>query len=82
MRGVGVDITILEGRRERVNSLDVCLVGNACWIVDWVGNFMGIFEVRVGGGGVQSAPWLGDGHFGHARFKFFSFFDFDGHLFD
>ena len=46
MRGVGVDITILEGRRERVNSLDVRLVGNACWIVDWVGNFMGMFVER------------------------------------
>ena len=42
---------------------------------------MGMFEGRDRRGGVQSAPWLGDGHFGHARFKFLSFFDFDGHLF-
>jgi hypothetical protein len=32
-------------------------------------------------GGAHNAPLLGDGHFGHARFKKFSFFDFDGHLF-
>ena len=25
-------------------------------------------------------PELCDGHFGHARFKFFVIFDFDGHL--
>ena len=25
---------------------------------------------------------LGDGHFGHLRFKIFLIFDFDGHLFD
>ncbi len=31
-------------------------------------------------GGVQSAGSLGDGHFGHVRFKFFVKFDFDGHL--
>ena len=31
-------------------------------------------------GGVQSAGSLGDGHFGHVRFKFFVNFDFDGHL--
>ena len=30
-------------------------------------------------GGVQSAGSLGDGHFGHVRFKFFVKFDFDGH---
>ena len=31
-------------------------------------------------GGVQSAGSLGDGHFGHVRFKFFLKIDFDGHL--
>jgi hypothetical protein len=25
---------------------------------------------------------LGDGHFGHLKFKIFLFFDFDGHLVD
>ena len=27
-------------------------------------------------------PELGDGHFGHLRFKIFLIFDFDGHLVD
>jgi hypothetical protein len=27
-------------------------------------------------------PLLGDGHFGHVRFKIFLIFDFDGHLVD
>ena len=32
------------------------------------------------GGECPMCPELRDGHFGHARFKFFVIFDFDGHL--
>ena len=32
------------------------------------------------GGECPLCPELCDGHFGHARFKFFVIFDFDGHL--
>lgn len=46
------------------------------WVED-VGSTTCAFGVR---GGDQSAPSLGDGHFGHVRFKFFLKIDFDGHL--
>jgi hypothetical protein len=32
------------------------------------------------GGGCPKCPKVGDGHFGHVRFKTFLIFDFDGHL--
>ena len=54
-----------------------CFVVFAVWVVAvWV------VAVWVVGGGAQSAPRWGDGHFGHVRFKFFLEIDFDGHLFD
>jgi hypothetical protein len=33
-------------------------------------------------GGCPKCPKLGDGHFGHIRFKIFLVFDFYGHLVD
>jgi hypothetical protein len=39
-----------------------------------------VFAVWVVGGGCPLCPSLGDGHFGHVRFKKFLFFEFDGHL--
>ena len=35
---------------------------------------------RLKGVGCPFCPELGDGHFGHVRFKTFLFVDFDGHL--
>ena len=53
---------------------------------DWVGDVGSTtcaFGVRGGvvrRGGCPKCPSLGDGHFGHLRFKFFLKIDFDGHL--
>ena len=44
--------------------------------MSWVSD--GEFLVR----GCPKYPLLGDGHFGHIRFKIFLIFDFDGHLVD
>jgi hypothetical protein len=39
-----------------------------------------VSEVVRQEGGCPKCPSLGDGHFGHLRFKFFLKIDFDGHL--
>ena len=41
-----------------------------------------LFGVLLWGllGGCPKCPSLGDGHFGHVRFKFFLKIDFNGHL--
>ena len=52
------------------------------WVED-VGSTTCAFGVRGGEvrrGGCPKNPSLGDGHFGHLRFKFFLKIDFDGHL--
>jgi hypothetical protein len=57
-----------------------------CWRRNTVGNRTGriIFcEITcyLGEGECPFCGELGDGHFGHLRFKNFLIFDFDGHLF-